>query len=319
MYAKKEKNEKVVTNGRKGLMGADSLEVQLCTMVVGTENNSHSERIHGKRIHGTDRARLPMLSLFTASLSFQLPSLSYQYQSQASTSVIRCSATVSATIPPVVSATIPPVEMADTAHPLIQRANEILYSESGFYSPYNETAFSEDFVFRGPYIGPLNKQDYLSTMDTFKIHEAIPDISPNAFGFSIDPKDPNRVWFMVRNSGTATGELGLDRDGKLRVPGKGAVLDGCPETFSIIFDADRKVKYLSVGYVADRFEGNTNGKGAAVGIFHVIGLPFPSPGPLLKFAQWLGTEVADLGARSYSTENVPAWWKSEERASEGYL
>ena len=51
MYAKKEKNEKVVTNGRKGLMGADSLEVQLCTMVVGTENNSHSERIHGKRIH----------------------------------------------------------------------------------------------------------------------------------------------------------------------------------------------------------------------------------------------------------------------------
>ena len=93
----------------------------------------------------------------------------------------------------------------------IQRANEIIYSESGFYSAYNEAAFSEDFVFRGPYIGPLNKRDYLSTMDTFKIYEAIPDISPNAFGFSIDPSDPNRVWFMVRNSGTATGELGLDR------------------------------------------------------------------------------------------------------------
>ena len=65
--------------------------------------------------------------------------------------------------------------------------------------------------------------------------------------------------------------------------------------------------------------GNTNGKGAAVGIFHVIGLPFPSPGPLLKLAQWVGTEVANLGASSYSTENVPAWWTSQERASEGYL
>jgi hypothetical protein len=79
------------------------------------------------------------------------------------------------------------------------------------------------------------------------------------------------------------------------------------------------VKYLSIGYVADRFEGNTNGKGAAVGILHVIGLPFPSPGPLLTLAQWLVTEVADLGASSYSTENIPAWWTSQERAAEGYL
>ena len=257
-----------------------------------------------------------MLSLAAVSLSYQLPAGSLAYQrtagAQASTSAIRCSASPGAV-------QVPPVVVADADHPLIQRANEILYSESGFYSAYNEAAFSEEFVFRGPYIGPLNKRDYLETMDTFKIYKAIPDISPNAYGFSIDPKDPNRVWFMVRNSGTCTGEIGLDRDSKLRIPGKGAVLDGCPETFSITFDAERKVKYLSIGYVADRFEGNTNGKGAAVGIFHVIGLPFPSPGPLLTFAQWLGTEVADLGASSYSTENIPAWWTSQERASEGYL
>ena len=118
-------------------------------MMVGQEKNSQKEN-SPKRQNGA--LGCPMLSLLTASLSFQLPSYD-QYQSQASTSVIRCSATVSATIPPVVSATIPPVEMADAAHPLIQRANEILYSESGFYSPYNESAFSEDFVFRGPYIG----------------------------------------------------------------------------------------------------------------------------------------------------------------------
>jgi len=220
----------------------------------------------------------------------------------------------------VVDGGAPPVVLAGPTHPLIQLANDIVYTKSGFYSDYDESAYSDDFVFRGPYIGPLNKKDYFSTMDTFGIYRAIPDINPNAFGYSIDPRDPNRVWFMVRNTGTFDGEpigLGNGMDYKPN----GAVLDGCVETFSITFDEERKVKHLTVGYVADRFEGNTGGAGAAVGIFNAIGLPFPKPGPLLSFFQWFGTEVYNGGAHSYSTENVPEWWKSksEEKASEGYL
>jgi len=168
------------------------------------------------------------------------------------------------------------------------------------------------------HLGPLNKADYFGVMNTFSIHKAIPDINPNAFGWSIDPKDPNRVWFMVRNTGTFNGEpLGLGNG--IDFPSNGSQLKGCPETFSLTFDGDQKAKYLSVGYVADRFEGNTNGAGAAVGIFNCIGLPFPKPGPLLKFAQWFGTEVVNGGAVSYSTENVPTWWTNEDKASEGYL
>jgi len=76
----------------------------------------------------------------------------------------------------------------------------------------------------------------------------------------------------------------------------------------------------TVGYVADRFEGNTNGKGAAVGIFNAVGFPFPSPGPGLQFLQWFGTEIFNGGAYSYSkAEDVPAWWTDRDRASEGYL
>lgn len=213
----------------------------------------------------------------------------------------------------------PPVQVADANHPLIQLANTIMYTQSGFYSPYDESVYSDEFVFRGPYIGPLNKKDYLETMDTFGIYRAIPDINPNAFGFTIDPNDPNRVWFMVRNTGTFSGEPGLGLGGGQFVPPNGASLEGCPETFSMTFDDQQKVKHLTVGYVADRFQGNTNGKGAAVGIFNAIGLPFPSPGPVLKFFQWFGTEVVNNGASSYSTENVPSWWTSEEKASEGYL
>ena len=155
-------------------------------------------------------------------------------------------------------------------------------------------------------------------MDTFGIYRAFPDINPNAFGFTIDPMNENKVWFMVRNTGTFTGEPGLGL-GVSNFPPNGAVLKGCPETFSMEFDNDQKIKYLTVGYVADRFEGNTSGKGAAVGIFNAIGMPFPSPGPLLQFMQWFATEVFNVGASSYSTKDIPDWWTSEEKASEGYL
>lgn len=212
----------------------------------------------------------------------------------------------------------PPVQIPSADHPLITLANELIYSKSGFYSAADPDVFSSEFVFRGPYIGPLNKKDYLETMDTFKIYEAIPDINPNAFGWSIDPLDPNRVWFMVRNTGTFTGSPGIGLGAGAFYPPNGSEIKGCPETFSMTFDSEKKLKHLTVGYVADRFQGNVAGKGAAVGIFNAIGFPFPEPGPLLKFLQWFGTEVANNGASSYSRENIPEWWASEEKASEGY-
>ena len=157
----------------------------------------------------------------------------------------------------------PPIPVTNTNNPLIKLANDYIYNKSGFFSDYDESVFADDFVFRGPYIGPLNKKDYLSTMDTFKIYKALPDINPNAWGFSIDPKNPNRVWYFVRNTGTFNGEpIGLGNG--LDFKPNNAVLDGCPETHSILFDEDRKVKLLTVGYVADRFEGNTRGDGVSI-------------------------------------------------------
>lgn len=262
------------------------------------------------KLFSPSSARLFGAALLAVSLS-SFPETAEAFSAAATTTSTSSSTTAA-------DVAVPPVQVADPNNPLIQLANEFTYTKSGFYSPYDEDAFSDDFVFRGPYIGPLNKKDYLSVMNTFSIHKAIPDINPNAFGWSIDPKDPNRVWFMVRNTGTFNGEpLGLGNG--IDFPSNGSQLKGCPETFSLTFDEDQKAKYLSVGYVADRFEGNTNGAGAAVGIFNCIGLPFPKPGPLLKFAQWFGTEVVNGGAVSYSTENVPTWWTNEDKASEGYL
>lgn len=70
---------------------------------------------------------------------------------------IVASATAAATTAPV---------PATTSSPLIELAETFITSQSGFYSPHNSDMFSDEFVFRGPVVGPLNKADYLSTMNT---------------------------------------------------------------------------------------------------------------------------------------------------------
>ena len=211
---------------------------------------------------------------------------------------------------------MPSVQEIPDEKGLIEIANTFVYEGSGFYSEYDADMYSEDFVFRGPTIGPLNKKDYLATMDTFKLYEALPDINPNAFGYHIDPRDSNRVWFMVRNTGTFTGKpIGLGI-GNLSVPPNGAKIEGCAETFSIIFDKNKKVKHLTVGYVADRFEGNTMGSGAALGIFRAVGLPIPNSGPMGKLVRVLGDLAGGTG-KTFSRE-LPSWWKSTEIGPDGY-
>jgi hypothetical protein len=215
-----------------------------------------------------------------------------------------------ATVSSSTSVDIPPIPKVEDPNGFIQLAHEFVYSASGFYTPLNESMLADDFVFRGPVVGPLNRKDYCNTMRTFDLPTALPDFRPNAFGYHIDPLDPNRVWFMIRHTGTFTGEPGIGLGFGQYVKPTGVKIEGAPETFSIIFDANsRKVKHLSVGYVADRFSGNTNGYGAAFGILKAIGVPLPTSKQPLRFLQWLGAEVLNMEAKTYS-KDVPSWWMS---------
>jgi len=208
---------------------------------------------------------------------------------------------------------------SSNSNDLIEIAKDIVDYKSGFYSALDPDVYAEDFVFRGPIVGPLNKKDYIGTMESFGIWKAFPDIKANSWGYSIDPEDPNRVWFMVRNTGTFDGEPLAQ--GVLNVQPTGAKLQGCPETFSVVFDEENKVKYLTVGYVADRFDGNTGGDGAAVGIFNIVGVPFPKPSPLLQALQWFSSEILGTYPLSYSRlKDVPEWFleeKGKEKSCEG--
>lgn len=202
--------------------------------------------------------------------------------------------------------------LESSSEQLLAKAKDFVYNGSAFFSPPIESYFSEEFVFRGPIIGPLNKKDYLFTLgECFKVFEAFPDVSPNAWGFSIDPENPNRVWFMVRITGTFEKDWTIVPN-LFTIPANGIKVKGAPETYSILFDDDMKVKALTVGYVADRFEGNTNGFGAAFGMLQAVGYKLPSPpNPLFRLLNEL-TNGLPGNPKAFS-KDVPKWWPHEGR------
>jgi hypothetical protein len=233
-----------------------------------------------------------------------------------STAGIKRNALVRSSVAGSPSKFVPPIpETGDKT--TLDLANEFLHTGSGFYSSPRPEMLSEQFVFRGPVVGPLNKKDYLETMETFKIYEAFPDISPNAWGFSVDPVNDRKVWFLVRNTGTNTGSLGLGFG--ITAPPSGNKVDGAPETFSILFDDDQRVKQLTVGYVADRFEGNTGGVGAALGLIRVANIPIPgATSQVFRALGWFSNKVLNNPAKTASREeDVPKWWLDLGRTERG--
>ena len=72
-------------------------------------------------------------------------------------------------------------------------AQEFLLRGGGFYTPAQPDLFAKDFVFRAPVVGPLCKNDYLSTMGLFKLWEALPDMEANDYSWCVDPQDPSTV------------------------------------------------------------------------------------------------------------------------------
>ncbi|CAB9511578.1 expressed unknown protein [Seminavis robusta] len=186
-------------------------------------------------------------------------------------------------------------------------------------------ALADDFIFRGPVIGPLNKKDFAATFESVAKSEndigtAFPDMEPNAFGFTADdPVEPNRVWYFVRPRGTFTGPF--DHPVVGRIEPTGAKYIAPPEARSVIFNDEGRVQYQSVGYVTDRFTGDTTGgQGAVFGLYAVMGQELDdtvgSPVTVLlqKIAEWLPEGMVP---KSYSKkEELPSWWKDERMGAQ---
>ena len=117
----------------------------------------------------------------------------------------------------------------------------------------------------------------------------------------------------VRNTGTNTGPISFGSKVPL-IPATNKKVRGPTEAFSIEFDSDLKVRGLTIGYPCNRFEGNTGGLGAFIGLLTGCGLDFlPSiKSPLFKFIQKTGQKIEGYPKTFSNPEDLPSWWESSD-------
>lgn len=201
--------------------------------------------------------------------------------------------------PPVAPAVLPgtPASAADfpfTPDQLIKMAQEVSAGETGIH---DDSVLSADFRFEFPII-KLDRETYLKTVRGFTFKQGIPNLSPNAYGFTVDKYEPNRVWYFIRTTGT---HLGAFKFGDTSYEATGSTIQGPPELCSYTFNREGKVTSFTGGYVLDNRVGNTKGLGAAFGILVACGVPVPTPGSLQwelatklnRFNQWRKSLFSD--------------------------
>ncbi|GAQ80610.1 hypothetical protein KFL_000580040 [Klebsormidium nitens] len=152
---------------------------------------------------------------------------------------------------------------------LIELAKKVLNANNGLDDP---SLLADGFYFAAPIIY-LQKNEFLQALGRFSVKDAFPDLEPNAFGFSVDPYEPNRVWFFTRSRATHTGVLNFGSP----TPPTFTRVESPPEVSSITFNNEGKATRLTAGYVVDRRTGNTGGLGALFGILYAIGAAPPVP------------------------------------------
>jgi len=180
---------------------------------------------------------------------------------------------------------------------------------------FNEKWYSEDYVLRGPVIGPINRSDLAKSQNGLGIKAAFPDIHLDTFGYTIDPENPYRCFYFQRWRGTNSGDL--NSYGTI-YPATNAEMEAPVSVFSVVFNPDQKIVYEQVGAVVDRLEGNTQGKAAVFGMLHTAGLKISAtPGDkVFAFIQRLGHLAGNMG-RSWSREDeIPKWWVSKSRGAD---
>ena len=124
---------------------------------------------------------------------------------------------------------------------MIQLAKGVLAAETGTKDP---DLLASKFTYCGPFIEPLNKNEFLKEFTRDDIRQAFPDLNENYSNFRVDPYDPYRVWYDVKSTGTRTGELeGKEPDGAKYV--------GPPEAASMTFDDDGFCTRMTGGAVMD--------------------------------------------------------------------
>jgi len=196
---------------------------------------------------------------------------------------------------------------------LIKEAKKLLDAEFGVK---DHSLLADDFQFIFQVIGPLQKDEFLLIFPEFKVEKAFPNMAKNYFGFTIDPFEPNRIWFFSR--AVARHEGPFTWFGQTW-EGTGTQIYCPPQVFSFSFDDRMKCYKFTGGYPVDRTVGNTGGLGGLFGLVHAIGgvLPFSEGRPMITsfgfdaFMYYIPNVVENASALLYSLRSNMNYWKNK--------
>jgi len=187
---------------------------------------------------------------------------------------------------------------------LIEKAKYLLQKEFGCLEP---DLLAEDFQFLFPVVGPLPKEEFVEAFGGFKVKQAFPMARANYWNFSVDPLEPNRVWFFAKAVMPFEEPKQLDNEpGDLQklllgtrrlwsffslfgTPKAPAEIRPPPQMLSTSFDEQGKCYKITGGYSVDRTSGNTGNLGGMFGPLHAIRpglLPFPEGRPWSPSLVW---------------------------------
>ena len=169
---------------------------------------------------------------------------------------------------------------------LVSKAKDFISAD---YGADDTSLLADDFQFIGPFVGPLTKQQYLEALGgNLNPSDGFPDLIGRQFGFTADPVEPGRVWWITRPVGTFTKPFfGAEPDGRR--------IETPPQSMGLVFRPDGKVSKINVGAVIDRTSGNTAGLGGLFGFLWFVGKAPPAPEYQPYKRSWQFALLAKLG------------------------
>ena len=176
--------------------------------------------------------------------------------------------------------------------------------------------FADDYVFRGPIIGPITAEEVRNTQEGFNVQNAYPNLETRPFGFTIDPDNAFRCYWFERWEGTNTESVKL---GQIDLPPTGNDIKLPTHVMSAHWTPEGKIKYLCLSSPLDRFEGTSKGAGAVLGLLEGAGVQNGSTAigdPFLRIQQRVINAIGTLGRNWSKEENIPSWWKSKARGAD---
>ena len=147
---------------------------------------------------------------------------------------------------------------------LVGLTKNLIAADLGIKDP---KLLSRDFQFCSPVVGPLKRRAFIAQWEQFRIDKAF-QAQDNAWGFHVDPREPNRCWWFTRVEAVHVGQLNI---GWVINPTGNTEIFSPPQANSALFDEAGRCYRLTTGYVMDKSVGNTGGLGALFGWLHALG------------------------------------------------